>query len=632
MAENDIKYVDEPLSEYEQYKNQHIQNVDNCFDEYTQRSGINIEENRLQSQKVYQLQRQVDDIEKRIRNLKNWKIFTIVMLCTSISVLILCSLIIGLSKTSEVNGGLIAGIVLSIVGIITTIGVLAGVISPRRKQVDSLYAQKRKEYEHEKAIAFQQVLPLVSLFKRGVLQKMFMQTMPFIKLYPNLTNQQIALMNKQFNISFDKVKTEENCVISLQSGSIYGNPFVFSRMLEHEMRTKTYTGTLTISWVSTSNNRSITHTQTLHASVTKPCPYYDEPTTLLFGTQAAPELKFERACQQINMLSEGQKKKLIKQTTKEYKKDTGITPLTNMEFESFWKVPVRNNEAQYRLLFTPLAQKNILSLLQDKTIGYGDEYDFVKDGTLAMIIAEHMQKMKFEENMDIYWTMFSYDNILNEFKSQAFNYFKDLYFSFALYFSIPIFQQTKTSDFIYEEWTNNKSNWLEYENNLTKVSNLFKHPDVKTPVILNVKPISTDASGDVVEVNSFGYDMIERVSYISVLGGDGRYHDVPVHWTEYILQKNQSAARVQTLNSFPIEQSYEQEVEQFWQSYKTLPLYSRSGADLDIDVDLGTRTNLDTKVKLDNEVMLNTDANIDNVSSADKKRTYFVKNAIITII
>ena len=36
-------------------------------------------------------------------------------------------------------------------------------------------------------------------------------------------------------------------------------------------------------------------------------------------------------------------------------------------------------------------------------------------------------------------------------------------------------------------------------------------------------------------VSAYGYTKVPQVTKISVYGGDGRYHDVPVHWDDYQL-------------------------------------------------------------------------------------------------
>lgn len=54
------------------------------------------------------------------------------------------------------------------------------------------------------------------------------------------------------------------------------------------------------------------------------------------------------------------------------KQGRNFTPLANTKFEVMFKAYDRNNEVQYRLLFTPLAQQNMLEILTGKA-GFGDD-------------------------------------------------------------------------------------------------------------------------------------------------------------------------------------------------------------------------------------------------------------------
>ena len=83
------------------------------------------------------------------------------------------------------------------------------------------------------------------------------------------------------------------------SGLINGNPFVICRTRKMEMGEKTYHGQKTIFWTTTETGpdgkpRTVSHSETLHASVTAPYPNYFERTRLIYGNTAAPDLTFYR--------------------------------------------------------------------------------------------------------------------------------------------------------------------------------------------------------------------------------------------------------------------------------------------------------------------------------------------------
>ena len=175
----------------------------------------------------------------------------------------------------------------------------------------------------------------------------------------------------------------------VKSGDLNGNPFYIANDLVHEMGTKTYTGSITISYtVYTTVNGKRTasrRTQVLTASVTKPYPYYSEQSYLVYGNEAAPDLIFQREDSDAEHLDQKQIDRLVKRETKRLKrkqrkatkKGGSFTQLGHSEFEVLFGATNRNNEVQFRLLFTPLAQKQLLDLMKDKTIGYGDNFDFI---------------------------------------------------------------------------------------------------------------------------------------------------------------------------------------------------------------------------------------------------------------
>ena len=132
--------------------------------------------------------------------------------------------------------------------------------------------------------------------------------------------------------------------------------------------------------------------ETLRAYVNKPKPIYSTETYLVYGNEAANHLRFSRMPSCINSLDEKgiekyvrkHEKDLTKLSEKAQKNGGNYTPLGNSEFELFFGGLDRDNEVEYRLLFTPLAQKSMLQVLKSK-VGYGDDFKFIKDKGLNVI-------------------------------------------------------------------------------------------------------------------------------------------------------------------------------------------------------------------------------------------------------
>jgi len=60
------------------------------------------------------------------------------------------------------------------------------------------------------------------------------------------------------------------------------------------------------------------------------------------------------------------------------------------------------------------------------------------------------------------------------------------------------------------------------------------HPDTKTQAILKSTFISTADYVDEACITAYSYDIEQRVDFVPVMGGDGRIHNVPVNWDEYL--------------------------------------------------------------------------------------------------
>ena len=60
------------------------------------------------------------------------------------------------------------------------------------------------------------------------------------------------------------------------------------------------------------------------------------------------------------------------------------------------------------------------------------------------------------------------------------------------------------------------------------------HPNTKTRAILKSEYMRSCDGADVARITAYSFDAIPRIDVIPVLGGDGRFHSVPVPWDEYI--------------------------------------------------------------------------------------------------
>jgi len=285
------------------------------------------------------------------------------------------------------------------------------------------------------------------------------------------------------------------------------------------------------------NRRTVQRSETLHASVTAPYPEYFERTRLIYGNTAAPDLVFYRkpnglAGKEGSLRFKWDKYRLHRKARN--LKDGDFAMLTNEEFEVAFNTSNRNNNQQYALLFTPLAQQSMMALLMDEKEGYGDDFDFDKHYMINTIMPEHLQVLDLDMNPAQYRS-FDFEKAKKDFYEINERYFRAIYFSFAPLLCVPMYQQIRPQKDIYGHDMEQKSSFWEHEAlaNFWGQEN-FQHPDCVTPCIMKTSSAAQGDGSTLINVTAYGFRSERRMSYISKYGGDGSWHDVPVEWYEFL--------------------------------------------------------------------------------------------------
>ena len=226
-------------------------------------------------------------------------------------------------------------------------------------------------------------------------------------------------------------------------------------------------------------------------------------------------------------------KKLEEKEEKATKNGENFTVMANNEFDALFNGDDRDNEVEFRLLFTPLAQKNMLDLLKSK-VPYGDDFYFYKHKKLNYIISSHSQNFDYNPDMSIFHH-FDVDEAKKNFVEFNDEYYQSLYFDLAPLLAIPSYQQIKTQEYIYN--TPYRANITSYEheslaNRFDK--DLLKHPESSTSLIIKTKFDAKNGKSDQVTIEARSFKAVKQTTVVSKLGGDGRMHAVPVVWYEYI--------------------------------------------------------------------------------------------------
>ena len=398
----------------------------------------------------------------------------------------------------------------------------------------------------KKRVAWEQMAPLNRLYTWDITVKLIEATVPRLAFDPYFTADRLASLHTQYG--WDDGFNEGKSVIFAQSGVINGNPFVFGQYLDMEWGEKTYEGTKEISWTewetgADGKRHRVRRYETLYAYVTKPIPVYSEQKMLIYGNDAAPALSFSRQPSGLSGddadLFDKMKKKWRLSRLKSYSRnltdDSNFTLMSNHEFETWFHAKDRDNEVEFRLLFTPVAQTQMLALMKDRAVGYGDDFTFIKQRKINVLFSQHLNKAVIDTDPSRF-RHWDYDAAFSNFVQFNERYFKDAYFSLAPLLAIPLYQQTRTHEDIWKGVLGRKaSSFWEHE----AIANYhgeekFKHPSCITRSILKTAVTRRENGESTVAVTAHGYKGVKRVDYDEVYGGDGKWHRVAVPWTEYL--------------------------------------------------------------------------------------------------
>ena len=424
-------------------------------------------------------------------------------------------------------------------------GVLAFLMWGKFRDVQTRLAELDAEIAAKKQSAWEMMKPLNRLFTWEMTAGLIQETVPRLAFDPYFTVDRLESLHRQFG--WDDAFNEGKSVIFAQSGVINGNPFVFGQYLDMEWGQKTYEGTKEISWTEwetvDGKRRRVTRRETLRAYVTKPIPVYGEHKVLLYGNDAAPNLTFSRQPSGLTDSQDGFFGKLkmkwrlrgLKAYSRNLEDESEFTLMANHEFETWFHAKDRDNEVEFRVLFTPIAQRQMLALMKDREVGYGDDFSFAKRKKVNLLSSRHLDEATIDTDPRQFRS-WDYDAAKNTFIRFNERYFKDAYFALAPLLSIPAYQQVRTHEEIWKGVLEDRpSSFWEHE----ALANYhgekrFRHPQSITRNLLKTSVSRRENGDSTVAVTAHGYRGEDRVDYKEVRGGDGNYHTVAVHWTEYL--------------------------------------------------------------------------------------------------
>lgn len=522
-----------PLEDYEKnLKQAHLEHTQQRFDQLAIQSGISIEENRATVQAYDTQKARADQLQAKVTQLKTLRGFLICFI-----------ILLGIGAVWGFTSIPLLGVACLAVAIALLLLLLLNVNPKIRNQgkiLEEELAKARKLLEEAQA----QMEPLNALLETEDGLLLLEQTLPLLKFSPSFSFAQEKDMLQ--NYDFPVYENREQSVLDTLCGTYNGNPFLFEKHLQHTMGMETYHGHLTIHWTETYTDskgklRTRSRSQTLHATVTKPKPFYSTKTVLYYGAQGSPDLTFHRDNLHHEDKSERALKSYIRKGEKKLQdmeedaleENKSFTGMANTEFDVLFGALDRDHETQFRLLFTPLAQTNMVDLLLSET-GYGDDFDFYKRRRMNTIVSEHSQSRNLRLTTETIRSH-SYDICKDNYLRENGEYFRSIFFDLAPILAIPVYQEEPVHSLDPLPPYDPHYSVREYEvlANAMDVKSL-SHPDSKTDTILKTHHTATAGGTDTVAITAHSYDTIGHTDFVPTLGGDGRMHAVPVHWQEYI--------------------------------------------------------------------------------------------------
>ena len=431
------------------------------------------------------------------------------------------------------------------------LGIAAGLalgfaMIPPFRAAAALLERLKSQIAAKKETAWRQMEPLNRLYTWDIPVKLIEATVPRLEFDPYFAADRLESLHSQFG--WDDSFNDGKSIIFAQSGVMNGNPFAFGHYLDMEWGEKTYEGTREISWTeweedADGKRHRVQRHETLHAHVTKPIPVYSEQKLLVYGNDAAPNLSFSREPSGLTgkdgelwgAIRKKWRLSRLKAYSRDLTDDSNFTLMSNHEFETWFHAKDRDNEVEFRLLFTPVAQTQMLNLMKDTTTGYGDDFTFIKQKKVNVLFSQHLNEATIDTDPSRFHN-WDYDAAFSFFVQFNERYFKDAYFAMAPLLSIPLYQQMRTHEDIWKDALGTRpASFWEHE----AVANYhgedkFRHPDSITRNILKTKVVQREDGESAIAVTAHGYRGKERIDYKKVHGGDGEWHDVPVQWTEYL--------------------------------------------------------------------------------------------------
>ena len=286
------------------------------------------------------------------------------------------------------------------------------------------------------------------------------------------------------------------------------------------------------------------HTQLLRASIERPVPVYTTTALLYYAHAAAPALTFTHAPTGLAAEGDGffarrrkaRAMRALEDFSRNLDDDSQYTLMGNHDFELLFHATDRSDEVAFRQLFTPVAQQEMLSILRDTTIAYGDDFVFRKEGPANLITASHLASATLSTAPAQFHAL-SYDDARRHFLTFHAEYFRHFYATLAPLLAIPAYQTPSATPASAPPATEPPplpSAWELQTLAYASGAPSSRPPGTDPACILKAPLCPPDGPFSTALITAHAFRVVPRVTYVSMLGNDGVHHQVAVRWEEYL--------------------------------------------------------------------------------------------------
>ena len=531
----------DPVTGFAQvYKEQFTAAADDFFEKAVQEGKIDVSLNEQLSGELKKLQARKEKMDGRYTGL-------IALLIVLAVALVIWGCWISSVPEAERGGHwavfvpvLCGAAALTLFKIIPAIRNLSRQIALLEQQIQEKYARIRGLLE-----------PLWNFFDWDTVTNLIGKVLPPLQFDKFLSRERLQDFSENFG--FTLADDPDSTLSGICSGTFYGYPFVFSEEIVFSMGEKVWSNSITITYServtgADGKTTTVTRTQTLTATIVRPCPEYDVYRNFFFGHDAAPELSFSRSPSSLSggkgfLHTLGKKFQLrkLRKFEQNLTDESQYTMVANHDFEVLFRSENRNHEVGFRLLYTPLAQQYMVSLLNDRTAGYGDDFAYFKNGCMTRIWSEHLSKTLLS-GVPFDTELFELKEIKKLFLEGSVEFFRSLYFTFAPLMLIPAYNEPRlhTDDFA---GGSSIISECELEGAVYFQKSYFVPEGSITETIFNIRNFSVFDHWIEATVVGCSFSGRERVEYVEKWGADGKLHSIPVYWTEYIPIRSKTKIR-----------------------------------------------------------------------------------------